>query len=233
MPGGLLEIGEMLLATSQRRLDTVSQNVANASTPGFKSDALFESALQATTIEGAGGRLSLDTDFSQGALRGTGRSLDLAIAGPGFFELRAGDQVYYTRAGAFERDSAGRLVDIQGFALQSSDGGDIVLASSQVEILSDGVILEGGAPVARVGVFDATAPETLTRVGGNYFAAREGVAPVAEINLRQGMLEAANVDMAAQMLDMMTAIRSAEVGARVVQAYDTLIGQTISTFGRR
>ena len=222
MPGGLLEIGEMLLATSQRRLDIVSQNVANASTPGFKSDALFENALQSATVEDGRVWLSLDTDFSQGAMRGTGRSLDLAIAGSGFFELRAGDQVYYTRAGAFDRDAAGRLVDLQGFALQSSDGSDIVLTSSQVEILPDGVILGGGAPVARIGVFDETTPGTLARIGGNYFAAREGMALAAEPNLQQGMLEAANVDMAAQMLDMI----ALHTDAIELEPLDSVISET-------
>lgn len=232
MTQGLLELGEIMLAASQRRLDIVSRNVANASTPGFKKDVMFEATLDASSRGGVA-NVAVTTDFEQGAMRVTGRGLDLAIAGPGFFQVRAGERHYYTRSGAFERDGGGRLVNAQGFALQSADGGDVIVGANATEILSDGVVLEAGLPVARIGVFEADDTAMMRGLGGTMFEApagtmRQGLA----VNLRQGMLEAANVDMAGEMLDMMAAIRSAEVGARVVQAYDTLIGQSISTFGR-
>lgn len=229
MTNGLLEIGEILLATSQRRLDAVSRNVANATTPGFKATSSFETAL---SLQNSASPLQTHTSFSQGPLRATGRALDLAVDGPGFFRVSDETGVYYTRAGAFERDTQGRLVDAAGRALQSASGGDIAVGSGAFEINSRGVIIQDGAPVAQIGLFDADA-DAITADGGLYFRiddARTRDAP--QTSVRQGMLEASNVDLATQMMAMMAAIRSAEAGARIVQTYDGLIGQAITTFQR-
>lgn len=224
MTQGLLELGEVLLASSQRRLDAVSRNVSNATTPGYKSELNFEDALGASAAQAP------SSNLEPGALRVTGARFDLAIAGPGFFHVRAGEHAFYTRAGAFLRDGDGRLVDGAGAVLQSADGSDLIIAAD-AEIAGDGTILERGLPVARVGIFALNPDDPLERVNGAYFrSAHASLLDHPEV--RQGMLEGANVDMASEMLDMMGALRSAEIGARVVQTYDTLIGQTISTFSR-
>lgn len=226
MSEGLLELGEVLLASSQRRLEAVSRNVANATTPGYKAELEFESALGAAGANAP----AAATDFRPGPLQSTGGRFDLAISGPGFFQVRAGDQLFYSRTGAFERDGEGRLVDASGSVLQSIDGGDVTLAAD-AEILPDGVIVEQGAPIGRIGVFTPDPDAPLRRVSGTYFSAA-AMSPVQHPHLQRGMLEGANVELAGEMLGMMAAVRSAEVGARIVQTYDTLIGQAISTFSR-
>lgn len=230
MPTGLLELGEILLAASQRRLEAVSYNVANAVSPGYRRALVFEHALNEARPAAS---ITLASDFTQGPLRATGRPFDLALSGAGFFQVRGEERVYYTRAGQFERTAEGRLVDAQGSALQTAEGGDLVLGGAEIEILSDGTVLEDGAPIARIGVFVAEQENDLEALSGALFVAptgamREASGPV----VRQGALELSNVDMAGEMLDAMRAIRAAEVGARIVQNYDALIGQTISTFGR-
>lgn len=232
MPSGLLEIGEILLAASQRRLETVSHNVSNASTPGYRKALLFEHALS-----DARGTAPIATmsDFAQGPLRATGRPLDLALSGAGFFQLRGSGGVYYTRAGQFERTPEERLADAQGRALQTADGADLVLraGAGDIEILSDGVVLEDGIPIARIGVFLARDAGDLQALSGTLFAAQSGSMQEASAPVvRQGMLEMSNVDVASEMLDTMRALRAAEIGARIVQSYDTLMDQSISTFGR-
>src|SRR5262245_50188482 len=107
MTTGLLELGEILLSASQRRLEVVSANVANATTPGFKRTDAFENALSEAVSRNSA--LSTVTDFDQGALRATGRPFDLAISGPGFFQLRGENGAYYSRSGQFERLPDGRL----------------------------------------------------------------------------------------------------------------------------
>jgi flagellar basal-body rod protein FlgG len=230
MPIGLLELGEILLAASQRRLEAVSYNVANATTPGYRKTLVFEHALDEARRTPS---IAVASEFAQGPLRATGRPFDLALSGPGFFQVRGEERLYYTRAGQFERTGEGRLVDAQGSALQTADGADLIVGAGHVEILSDGTVLEDEAPVARIGVFVAQQESALEAVSGAFFVAlpeamREASRPV----VRQGALELSNVDMADEMLDAMSALRAAEVGARIVQNYDTLIGQTISTFGR-
>lgn len=225
MTQGLLELGEVLLASSRRRLETVSRNVANATTPGYKSEIDFEQVQSAEASNTA--RSNLDA----GPLRLTQGRFDFAIAGDGFFQVRAGEQLLYTRAGAFHRDTEGRLADAAGAILQSMDGGDLIVAAD-ADISADGVVSERGAPIARIGIFAPFEDATLTRVSGLYFQT-DAISPIENAQIRPGMLEGANVALASEMLDMMTAIRGAEIGARVVQTYDTLIGQTISTFTRR
>lgn len=231
MTAGLLEIGEVTLAASQARLETVSRNVANATTPGYRR-ALSYSALSASG-ENMIASVTTDTDHAQGALRETGRTLDLAISGAGFFQLRSEHGVYYSRNGQFERLSDGRLANGQGHILQSADGADFVISSGAVEILADGAVLQEGVPIARIGLFEPVAETSLESVGGMLFRAAQGsMTEVPTPHIRQGMLESANVDAAGEMMAMMSAIRQAEIGARIIQSYDSLMGQSISTFGR-
>jgi flagellar basal-body rod protein FlgF len=225
---GLIELGEIMVAGAQRRLETVSQNVANLTTPGYRKGVSFSEA-----IANSANPLALSTDFASGALRVTGQPLDLAITGAGFFRVRGDDGVYYTRSGQFTQDAEGRVVDGQGLVLQTADGQDLVLTGARIEITEDGAVLEDGVPVARVGLFECAPEMSLQRIGGAYFAApSETMQDVAAPMLRQGMIEGSNVDLPAEMLSMMSALRQAEVGARVVQTYDSLIGQAISTIGR-
>lgn len=225
---GLLELGEIMVVGAQRRLETVSHNVANLATPGFRKGVAFEEV-----IANSANTLAFSTDFTSGALRLTGQPLDLAIASGGFFRVRGADGVYYTRAGQFSRDAEGRVVDGQGLVLQTADGQDLIVSSARIEIAEDGAVLENGVPIARVGLFECAPDVQLERVGGAYFAApAEIMQEVASPLVRQGMVEGSNVDLPGEMIAMMTALRQAEVGARVVQTYDSLIGQTISSLGR-
>lgn len=230
MAAGLIELGEIMLTQTERRLETASHNIANVSTPGFKQSVTFP---QTIANAGAEQQTHARANFDQGALRLTGNPLDLALSGPGFFMLRGENGLFYSRNGQFQLHADGRVVNAQGLSLQTSDGADLILTTPLADIQSDGIVLEDGVPVARIGVFAPTDAASLETIGGTLFtseadAMQESDAPL----LRQGMLEASNVDLAAEMVGMMGALRQAEAGARVVQTYDSLMGQSISTFGR-
>lgn len=228
---GLLELGEIMVAAAHQRLEMISHNVSNLATPGYRKGVAFHETL---ANEATAQSQALSTDFSAGALHVTRQPFDLAIASGGFFCVRGETGVYYTRGGQFTRDAEGRLIDGQGFVLQSADGQDVIVSDARAEILEDGVVLEDGVPVSRVGLFEPASEARLQRISGAYFAASSGgeMQEATSPLLRQGMLEGANVDLPAEMMAMMSSLREAEVGARVVQAYDSLIGQTISTLGR-
>lgn len=230
---GLIEIGEVMMVTSERHLELVSQNITNASTPGFKKSVTFEEAIGADTSVDAP-HIASRPDLSQGPLRETGRPLDLAVSGGGLFMVRSEDgHTFYTRNGQFSRASDGRIVAEQGYALQGADGGDIVVDGDHPEILNDGTVLENGAPVARIVVVAPSDSTRLEALSGTLFSSQvDNMHEVTSPLLRQGMLESANVDNAAEILQMMATMRQAEAGARVVEAYDSLLGQSISTFGR-
>lgn len=230
---GLIESATGILSASERRLENVSSNVSNISTPGFKRQISFEEVLN--DRDGATVLPSVEhkADLSQGQLTRTGGPLDLAIGGQGFFRLRAGDQTLYSRQGQFSLAADGSVVTRQGYVLQQAGGGDLVLERAGVEILEDGTVLDGSRPIARIGVYTAADPAALQALGGSIFTAGDDSmeeAPAAAV--RQGMVEASNVVLGDEMVAMMTTVRQAEGGARLVQIYDDLLGRAITTFGQ-
>lgn len=232
MSGGLLEIAEVILANSEKRLETVARNVANSSTAGFKRQISFEQALTNNAVDKPATQATF-TDFEQAALRVTGQPFDLALSGPGFFRLRTDDgAIYYSRGGQFDRGIDGLLRNAQGMILQGSSDGDVIISDPAAEILTEGIVLERGLPVARIGVFEPTEAEQMESVGGIVFRSNTDLLESDAPSIRQGMIETANVAMASEMVTMMEALRSAEIGARVVQTYDSLVSGSITTFGR-
>jgi flagellar basal-body rod protein FlgF len=230
---GLIESATGILSASERRLENVSSNVSNISTPGFKRQISFEEVLN--DRDDGSGQPSVEhrADLSQGQLSKTGGPLDLAIGGEGFFRLRAGDQTLYSRQGQFSLAADGSVVTRQGYVLQQAGGGDLVLERAGVEILEDGTVLDGSRPIARIGVYAAADPAALHALGGSIFTAGDDAmeeAPGAAV--RQGMVEASNVVLGDEMVAMMTTVRQAEGGARLVQIYDDLLGRAITTFGQ-
>ncbi|WP_235513193.1 flagellar basal body rod C-terminal domain-containing protein [Sphingomonas sp. Leaf16] len=207
----LMESAMAILRLSSSRLAQVSQNVGNVSTPGYKRGVAYR-ALQAALD--ADGVASTWHDRTQGKLQATGAPLDLAIEGEGAFELRDGEQMVAARSGQFHRLDDGRLADGRGRIVQDLGGGDVVLPRGTVTILPDGTILDGQRPVARIALRSDSGGEA------------EGAM------LRQGMVEASNVALGDEMLAMMTAMREAEGGARLVQVYDELMGRALTTLGQ-
>jgi flagellar basal-body rod protein FlgG len=228
---GLIESASGILSASERRLENVSNNVSNISTPGFKRQISFEEVMSGRE-SGSAEALRQRADFSQGQLSRTGNPLDLAISGPGFFRLRSGEEIIYSRQGQFKVGGDGNVVNSQGHVLQQADGGDLVLERAAVEILEDGTVLDGTRPVGRIGVYVAGDPAALRSLGGSTFAAAEDSMEDSPASaLRQGMVEASNVVLGDEMVTMMATVRQAEGGARLVQVYDDLLGRAISTFG--
>lgn len=230
---GLIESATAILSASERRLEVTAHNVANISTPGFKREVSFSrllgspepQMLQPSPIRTA-------RDFVQGKLSATGNPLDLAISGSGFFELRAGESLVYSRQGGFRIAGDGSVVNSQGYALQQAGGGDLVLQSGDAKILEDGTVLENGVPVARIAVFDTSDRDALQAVAEAHFAAPDSAMEIVpDAMVRQGMIENSNVELGEEMIGMMAALRQSESGARLVQIYDDLLGRTISAFG--
>lgn len=232
---GLIESASAILASSERRVEAVSRNVSNASTAGYKKQVAF-----AQTLDRASGALSASVvetrflnDFSQGRLRQTGKPLDLAIHGTALLQLRAGADLVYSRGGAFSLGEGGAVTDAAGRILQQAGGGDLVLDSDNVEILGDGTVLRAGLPIAAIALYEAGHGSGFSALGGTAFhAAAANVTEASGSILRQGQLESSNVVMSDEMIAMMAAVRQSEGGARLVQAYDQLIGQAITTFSR-
>jgi flagellar basal-body rod protein FlgG len=231
--GGVIEIAGAMLSRAFERTETSAQNLSNLTTPGYKASRWMPSfPVEKQGVKAVKGEHSLSPiDFSAGKLKNTGRPLDLAIEGSGFFAVQTGDGTFYTRNGQFNRDEDGRLETTDGAQLLSDDGQTLSVKTSSPQILSDGTILDGGEPIGRIGIVDFSDKSQLQPVGGNLFKA-SGAADSENIQLRQGMLEMSNVSSADEMVTIMAALRSAESGQKLVQAYDDVLGRALDVFGQ-
>jgi flagellar basal body rod protein FlgG len=114
-----------------------------------------------------------------------------------------------------------------------ADGGDLALSANKVEIQKDGVVLEDGAPSARLDLMRFADQGAATPADGGAFTAPiDAMEPAEGAVVRQGALEMSNVSTGAEMVSMMGALRRAETGQRLASVYDDLMGRVISSFGQ-
>ncbi|WP_010545502.1 flagellar hook-basal body protein [Sphingomonas elodea] len=230
---GLVEAATAILGASEKRLEIAAHNVANISTPGFKRQIGFADLLQSSGERDPALAIGIHRNFAQGKLSETRNPFDLAISGAGFFQLRAGDRILYSRQGQFSLSAEGRLVTPQGYVLQQQGGGDLVLDRAGATITQDGTVLDDGRPIARIELFSASDANALSPVGESCFSAGAArMEPIADPVIRQGMVESSNVELGDEMVSMMTALRQSESGAKLMQTYDDLIGRVMSSLGQ-
>lgn len=223
-----------LMSRETRRIEVAAQNIANTGTPGYKRAQAFDQVLTqlSGTNNGVGADTNIRTDFTPGKLQHTGNPTDLAISGKGFFEVATSTGVGYTRAGAFHRDEQGRLVTAQGWALQSADGGDVLVSDGGWRIEKDGTLVDHGVPTMKVRVAQFDDEKLLRRRGDGLFATADQIPVDARnIQLEQGFLEASNTAVSNDMVQIMEAIRRVESGQKIVHVYDDMIGGVLQRLG--
>jgi flagellar basal body rod protein FlgG len=230
---GMVEIAGAILSQAENRTELAAQNIANMTTAGYKARQSFAGFLDTASGAAPGAQAgTANVDFSGGKLMNTGNPLDLAIQGPGFFAVRSGHALAYTRDGAFVRDGDGHLVTTDGAVLQSG-GGDVVVAPGAMSVLPDGTLMQQGQPNDKIALADFADPSVLRPLGAGLFSAPAGAASdVASPRIEQGMLESSNVSLADEMLSIMASLRSAESGQQVVRIYDELLQNAMSAFGQ-
>jgi flagellar hook protein FlgE len=189
------------LRTHQMRMDTLANNIANVNTTGYKTGrANFQevlaqlvgrTAVSSTQIGLGVGLAAIDNVFAQGALQVTGRSLDLAIEGNGFFVVKAVDSAgttvenpMYTRDGTFYIDKDGYLVTTSGHRVQSTEG-DLQFSTvspdqiAAISVSTDGTITatasDGTTETFVVGIVTFNNVESLQRIGSNLWDITPGV----------------------------------------------------------
>jgi flagellar basal-body rod protein FlgF/flagellar basal-body rod protein FlgG len=225
------------LISRTKELDTIANNLANASTPGFRAEQDVFSEVLATASNPSGsplvqamnsfGILSGTTlDHAQGALQKTGNDLDVAIEGSGFFEVETKDGPMYTRNGGFQISAHGQLVTGQGDAVMG-EGGAITMPPGEVSISPDGTISSKGAVVGKLKVVEFPDSTQLTSMGNAYYSAPANTAtPATQSSVRQGMLESSNVNPILGMVQLVTAQRSAEMMQKALAMFSSEIDKT-------
>lgn len=233
---GLIDSATSILLSNERRLEVISNNITNASTPGYKTQYLFSQIFENMNSQERNDVASVFSApiMSQGAIRETGNPLDLAIVGSAMFLVRQGSDYYYSRSGQFSRNEDGNLINAQNMILQQVGGGDLTIENDNIEVLGDGTVINEGRPIASIGLYNINSDEgrAMPLIGGSMFEAQiEDLVDAEDSNIRQGMMEASNVELSDEMIAMTKTVREAETGARLVQIYDQMIGQAISRFG--
>lgn len=219
----------------EKRMELLSDNLANVNTAGFKKQkAVFEDAMPNPFGPRVFALLDgIVTDMSQGVMENTGRRLDVAISGDGFFTVSTPSGERYTRDGSFTIAQDGTLVTREGHKVVG-ESGVIKLTSSDVVIDATGDILEKGASVGKLKLVSFGDASRLTREGG-LFAAATGMkeAPISpDTQLEQGHIEISNVNPVKAMTSMIEASRSYETHAKMIQAVDDMTRKAIEEVGR-
>jgi flagellar basal-body rod protein FlgF len=257
---------------AQAAVDTIANNLANVNTAGFKQTLLQIQAqpqIELYRIQTDPGQLpnartpgvptqvpigslgsgahiyDTPSDLAQGALSTTGNDLDVALSGPGFFALQAGDGTRaYTRDGSFGRDATGYLVASNGDRVLGSDGNPILLPDTgKVGIARDGTVT-----VMAQGVGQASAAQTVGQLqivefgnakalrpqGASRFIDTGAAAPAAatQTTALQGSVETSNANVITSMVGLITNERWFDMNIQMITAQDTITGQAIQSVGR-
>ena len=245
------------MVNQQQRLDTITNNLANASTTAYKREGAtsraFDEYLGVRVKDKTVGNLvtpignmSLGvkigenyTDYSQGSFRNTENTYDIAIEGNGFFSIsftnKNGEQsIKYTRDGNFTLDADGALRTTDGDYVQGENG-DIYIPTdaAEVAIVDTGDIYADGEYIDTIKIVDFEDYNYLKKYGENMYDAVDGaVQTESSAILHQGYLEASNINAVSEMVEMITITRAYEANQKAVQAADDMIEKAVNEVGR-
>jgi flagellar basal-body rod protein FlgG len=218
------------MAAQEQQLDAISNDLANVSTDGYKSERVAFSDLLYNTVEQAGTASTTGAGASaqfighsktQGAIKETGNPLDLAIEGDGYFQItRANGQLALTRDGAFAVDASGSITNAEGNQLVPPIKLPAGVSASELRIASDGTVTAGKRTLGQIKLVTVTSPDHLHSDGANELtptseSGTPHAATAAKIN--QGALEESNVDVAKEMAAMVSTQRSYQLTSNAIQ----------------
>ncbi|PAU80361.1 flagellar basal body rod protein FlgG [Halovibrio salipaludis] len=243
------------LAAQDKQLSTISNNLSNVNTTGFKRDRANFQDLMYQTERQPGGLSSQNTELPSGLQLGTGvrvaatskehtqgdmkvtdQSLDMAIDGKGFFQvLRPDGEIAYTRNGEFQLNSEGDIVTPNGNPLEPNI--NVPEDATSVTIGRDGTVSAKIAnepepqELGQIELADFVNPQGLQAIGSNLYqeTAASGDPLIGEAGIdgigtiEQGMLEGSNVEVVEEMVNMITTQRAYEMNSKVVSSSDQML----------
>lgn len=214
------------MAYLNQRQEVIANNLANATTDGFKADRITGRSFDELFPEALA-----SLDLRQGAVRDTGRTLDVALETDGFLVVSTAQGDRLTRGGGLTMDAAGLLVDRDGNPVMGLEGA-LHVRGELIEIEPDGTVVVDGARAGRLKLVEVADPATLVKEGFGRFTATEGTRPASAARVRQGALEDANVDPMTSTVDMIQIQRAYSTNAEVLRVLDSVLGTLTSDIGR-
>ncbi|CUH93716.1 flagellar hook-basal body protein [Herbinix luporum] len=245
------------MANEQKRLDIIANNLANAATVGYKEENVTNQAFDDVLVSKVRdsseayndrpiGRMSLGvklgeayTNYSQGSLRQTGQTYDLALEGKGFFALSVMDKdqnadIKYTRNGSFTLNRDGYIVDSEGNRLMG-ESGEIMIPTDGADVVIDesGAIYVDGNYMDTILVTDFEDYNYLIKTNDTMFELVEGATIIpSTANIRQGFTEQSNVNVVSEMVEMIAITRAYEANQKVIQSIDQTLDLAANSVGK-
>lgn len=247
------------MVQQEHRMDVLTNNLANANTNGYKKEGAtaqsFDAMLAYKIKDSSEGynlakRIGVNhpgvkigegyTDFSQGPLKSTSNTFDLALTDKGFFAIEFKDKngetsVKYTRDGNFTLTADGFLVTQDGDKVLNKDGKPIQISTTadSTEINISGQIIQDGKVADTIKVTDFEDYNFLTHYGENLFEPVEGAKEKeAAASVYAGFLESSNISVVSEMVDMITVQRAYESNQKVITAIDGTLEITANQLGK-
>jgi len=255
--GGSIYMAASGALAYEKRLQIISNNLANANTVGYKMDhgqfeAIDPANLPASMVSNTPEmttsqahnfwfQFSSYTDFSSGSLKNTGSDFDLALIGEGFFCIQKPDGVHYTRKGDFTLDADGVLVTGNGYPV-IGDGGEISIKDADnpqkikaFEVDQEGNVFVNGQQAGSLRIVKFPEPDKLLKMGDTLFKAPENSPPPQEVEdarVSQGFVELSNVDVVKMMTEMIEVLRGYESYQKVIRTADEASAKSINDVGK-
>ena len=244
-----LGTAEKAMLLEQNRIDALANNLANVDTAGFKqiltrvAEAATpgganenEAPVSAPALKAAPGlQMYHALDNRPGAVKATGRDLDVAILGNGYFEIRTDGGAAFTRQGSFMLDADNRLTTPDGNEVMG-ERGPIRLDGTRFSIGNDGAVVVDGTLVDRLQLVVFEDPSRLEHLGASLLVPPEDMEPrvldPAEIVVAQGNLEGSNVNPIDTLIAMIAAQRAFEVQSKVMTTEDEMLEKSVNSLPR-
>lgn len=246
------------LLNEQNRMDIMTNNLANATTVGFKKEgstsqsfrdmlavkikdeSIGLSNVQRIGRNNPGVKIGENyTDYTQGSFRITNNTYDLALSGEGFFAIeftnKAGEtSTKYTRAGQFTLNKEGYLVTQEGDYVLDVNNRRIRLNTLLDSAISqDGTISQNGRSVAKIQVADFEDYDYLEKYGETYYEPVEGAKLTAsDASVNSGYLEMSNVQTVSEMVNLISITRAYETNQKMIQTIDDTLEVAVTQIGR-
>jgi flagellar basal-body rod protein FlgF len=228
----------------QRAMDVVANNVANASTAGFKREGIEFDTLLSQTAPGETIDFVVDRatyrDPSNGPIDPTGNPLDLAIQGAGYFPVQTPQGTRYTRAGNFQLNTDGQIVTLSGNLVLGDGGQSITIpeTASAINVSADGFVtarVDHGAALAELGklsVVNFDNEQALQPVGQGLYATDQASQPADHSSIVQGAIEQSNVSPVVEITQMIQIMRSYEQAVNLLGQENMRLDNAISVLSK-
>jgi len=238
-----------------KRLEIISNDLANTNTTGYKKDVAVVSSFKEEYIKrlndsqnfvpnnGIVGKITYGakidevyTDFTQGSVISTGLETDMALQGNGFFTVETPNGLAYTRDGNFSINQYGTLVTKEGYPVMGQEGTielgeDYFTSGDKLVVQSTGELYVGADYIDTIDIANFEETRALTKMDDNLFTST-GARSEFTGGVVQSFLETANVNPVSAMVDMITVARAYETNQKMIQTQDSILGKAVNELGR-